>query len=87
MKQQKVQKHFKVGKVYYYSDNHDLAQYIKVKDSVGRYMIIRMYGMYNRYYGNGPTIDGTDWYFSFEEEADELMLTFITGKHYEVKFK
>ena len=87
MKQPKVQKHFKVGKVYYYSDNHDLSQYIKVKDSAGRYMIIRMYGMYSRYYGSQPTIDGTDWYFDREEDADELMLTFITGKHYEVKFK
>lgn len=87
MKQQKVQKHFKVGKVYYYSDNPDLSQYIKVKDSSGKYMIIRMYGMYSRYYGSQPTIDGTDWYFDREEDADELMLTFITGKRYEVKFE
>ena len=87
MKQPKVQKHFRIGKVYCYSDNPDLSQYIKIKDSSGKYIIIRMYGMYSKWYGSEPTIDGTDWYLDTEEEADSLMLTFITGKRNEVKFK
>ena len=88
MKQQKVQRHFKVGKIYYNAEKPTIAQYIKIRDSVGNYAIIRMYGLLPPYYDVTPAIvDGYDFFFSKEETADQLLLTFITNKSYDIKFE
>ena len=70
MKQQKVQRHFKIGKLY---KSHGPIQhtYIKLRDSRGWFGILRMYTLLNEI-----AVPDIVW-FKNEETVDQLMVTMI----------
>lgn len=71
MKKQKVQRHFKIGKVY---KSHGPLQhtYVKLRDSHGWFGILRVYRLCNDY----DVVPNIVW-FENEESVDQLMVTMI----------